>query len=38
MGALGAMLDADGDGDVDASDLMSRGGPLLETISNMFKR
>lgn len=38
MGALSAILDADGDGDVDASDLMSRGGPLLDTISNMFKR
>jgi hypothetical protein len=38
MGALGAILDADGDGDVDASDLVSRGGPLLDTISNMFKR
>jgi hypothetical protein len=38
MGALSAILDADGDGDVDAADLMSRGGPLLDTISNMFKR
>ena len=38
MGALSAILDADGDGDVDASDLMSRGGPLLETLTNMFKR
>ena len=38
MGALSAMLDADGDGDVDASDLMSRGGPLLDTISKLFGR
>ena len=37
MGALGALLDADGDGDVDASDLLSRGGPLLDTISKLFK-
>ena len=36
MGALSAMLDADGDGDVDASDLMDRGGPLLNTISKLF--
>ncbi len=38
MGALSAMLDADGDGDVDASDLMDRGGPLLDTISKLFGR
>lgn len=38
MGALSAMLDADGDGDVDASDLMNRGGPLLDTISKLFGR
>lgn len=37
MGALTAILDADGDGDVDASDLMSRGGPLVDMISDMFK-
>ena len=38
VGALSAVVDAGADGGVDPPDLVIRGGPLFEAISDMFKR